>query len=114
MNVRRFVVCVSVALLFIAGCATAPEDDARRQAIEADIQDILTLSLGEDGKPPVANSGLTCCASAATISGTATYCGFVRPVPRASATRIASRSMTGSSGRGIRAGHGTGAPGAPA
>ena len=51
MNVRRSVVCVSVALLFIAGCATAPEDDARRQAIEADIQDILTLSLGEDGKP---------------------------------------------------------------
>jgi hypothetical protein len=51
MNVRRSVVCVSVALLLIAGCASAPEDDARREAIEADIQDILTLSLGEDGKP---------------------------------------------------------------
>jgi hypothetical protein len=51
MNVRRSVVCVSVALLFVAGCATTPEDESRRQAIEADIQDILQLSLGEDGKP---------------------------------------------------------------
>jgi hypothetical protein len=51
MNVRRYSVCVSVALLLIAGCATSPEDESRRQAIEADIQDILNLSLGEDGKP---------------------------------------------------------------
>jgi len=51
MNVRRYLVCVSVALLLIAGCATSPEDESRRQAIEADIQDILNLSLGEDGKP---------------------------------------------------------------
>lgn len=51
MNVRRYSVCVSVALLLIAGCATSPEDESRREAIEADIQDILNLSLGEDGKP---------------------------------------------------------------
>ena len=51
MNVRRSVVCVSVALFFVAGCATTPEDESRRQAIEADIQDILQLSLGEGGKP---------------------------------------------------------------
>ena len=51
MNVRRYSVCVSIALLLIAGCATSPEDESRREAIEADIQDILNLSLGEDGKP---------------------------------------------------------------
>jgi len=51
MNVRQSFVCVSVALLFIAGCATTPDDEGRRQAIEADIQDILNLSLGEDGQP---------------------------------------------------------------
>jgi len=51
MNVRQSFVCVSVALLFIAGCATTPDDESRRQAIEADIQDILNLSLGEDGQP---------------------------------------------------------------
>ena len=51
MNVRRYSVCVSVALLLIAGCATSPDDKSQRQAIEADIQDILSLSLGEDGEP---------------------------------------------------------------
>jgi len=51
MNMRRIAVCASVALLLIAGCASAPEDESRREAAEADIQDILTLSLGEDGKP---------------------------------------------------------------
>jgi len=51
MHARRYFVCVSVALLFIAGCASSPEDESRRQAIEADIKDILTLSPGEAGKP---------------------------------------------------------------
>ncbi|HSM30181.1 MAG TPA: DUF6491 family protein [Woeseiaceae bacterium] len=51
MDVRRYSVCVSVALLVIAGCATSPDDESRGQAMEADIQDILSLSLGEDGKP---------------------------------------------------------------
>ena len=51
MDVRRHVVCVSIALLFIAGCATPPDDESRRQAIDADIEDILSLSLGEGVKP---------------------------------------------------------------
>jgi hypothetical protein len=37
--------------LLVAGCATTPDGEDRREAIEADIQDILNLSLGQDGKP---------------------------------------------------------------
>ena len=51
MNARRPAVFVTAALLLVAGCATSPQDEERRQAIEADILDIVTLSLGEDGKP---------------------------------------------------------------
>jgi hypothetical protein len=51
MSGRRFAACMMAAVLLVAGCATSPEDDDRRQAIEADIQDILQLSLGEDGRP---------------------------------------------------------------
>ena len=51
MNVRRHFVCVSVALFFIAGCATSPDDESRRQANEADIQDILNLSTGDGTEP---------------------------------------------------------------
>ena len=51
MNVRRYFVCVAVALFFIAGCAMTPEDEDRLRAIEADIQDILSLSPGEGSQP---------------------------------------------------------------
>ena len=51
MNARRSAVCMAAALLIIVGCASSPDDESRRQAIEADIQDILNLSLGEDGQP---------------------------------------------------------------
>jgi outer membrane lipoprotein-sorting protein len=43
MHARRYFVCVSVALLFIAGCATAPEDESRRQA------KILSISASTSG-----------------------------------------------------------------
>jgi hypothetical protein len=51
MNVRRSAVCVAAVLLVSGGCASSPDDESQRRAIEADIQDILSLSLGEDGKP---------------------------------------------------------------
>ncbi len=51
MNSRRFAVFATAALLLVAGCASSPQDEDRRKAIEADILDILTLSAGEDGKP---------------------------------------------------------------
>jgi hypothetical protein len=51
MNARRSAICVAAALLLIAGCASSPEDESRRKANEADIQEILSLSIGEDGKP---------------------------------------------------------------
>ena len=51
MNVRRSAACVTVALLLAAGCATSPDNESRRQAIEADIEEILSLSAGEDAKP---------------------------------------------------------------
>jgi hypothetical protein len=51
MNARRSAICVAAALLIIAGCASSPDDESRRLAMEADIQDILELSLAEDGKP---------------------------------------------------------------
>lgn len=50
MNVR-YGVRVLAALLLVTGCATSPEEEDRREAIEADILDILSLSLGEDVKP---------------------------------------------------------------
>ena len=51
MNARRSAICVAAGLLIIAGCASSPDDESRRRAMEADIQDILELSLAEDGKP---------------------------------------------------------------
>ena len=51
MITERSAVCVAVILSLIAACASAPEDEARRQAIEADVREILSLSLGEDGRP---------------------------------------------------------------
>jgi predicted component of type VI protein secretion system len=49
MRTSRFTVCLATALLLVTGCATSPPDESERDAIEADIQDILNLALGEDG-----------------------------------------------------------------
>ena len=46
--------CAAVAaLLILAGCATSPEDESRRQNMEADIDEILTYELDktEFGEP---------------------------------------------------------------
>jgi hypothetical protein len=51
MRTSRFAVCLAAALLLVTGCATSPPDESEREAIEADVQDILNLALGEDGKP---------------------------------------------------------------
>ena len=51
MNLRRSAACAAAVLLIISGCASSPEDEDRRKAIEADIQEILSLSLGENIKP---------------------------------------------------------------
>ena len=51
MNARRANVCVLAALLLVAGCATTPDDEDQREAIDADILDILSLSLGGDSEP---------------------------------------------------------------
>lgn len=51
MNARRSAVCLAAVLFLVAGCASSPEDESRREAIEADILEILSLSLGEDVKP---------------------------------------------------------------
>ena len=49
MDTRRFTICTIVAsLLAFAGCATSPEDERRRQEMEADIDDILTYELDKD------------------------------------------------------------------
>jgi len=47
----RSAVCVAATLSMIAACASAPDDEGRRQAIEADVQEILSLSTGKDGRP---------------------------------------------------------------
>lgn len=51
MSVRRTAVCIAAVVLTIAGCASTPEAESRRESIDADIRDILSLSLGENGKP---------------------------------------------------------------
>jgi len=45
MNTRRLAISTVVALLVLASCATSPEDDSRRQNMEADIDEILTYEL---------------------------------------------------------------------
>ena len=51
MIVRRANVWVLAVLLLVPGCATTPAEEDQREAIEADILDILSLSLGEDSEP---------------------------------------------------------------
>lgn len=41
---------VLLALAIVAGCATSSEIEERRRAAEADIEDILSLSVDEDGE----------------------------------------------------------------
>jgi hypothetical protein len=46
MGTRRYAAWTAVlALLLLAGCATSPEAESRRLAIEADIQDILSQTV---------------------------------------------------------------------
>jgi hypothetical protein len=43
MGARRFVLCTVIAsFLMLASCATSPEDEHRRQEMEADIDEILS------------------------------------------------------------------------
>lgn len=54
MDTRRLMICTLVAsLLAFAGCATSPEDEERRKAMEADIDEILSYELDplEYGEP---------------------------------------------------------------
>jgi hypothetical protein len=54
MDVRRFaIIAVTAGLVAFAGCATSPEDERRRQDMEADIDEILGYELDEAeyGKP---------------------------------------------------------------
>ena len=54
MGTRRFAICTVVAfLLAFAGCATSPEDERRRQEMEADIDEIVSYELdrSEYGEP---------------------------------------------------------------
>lgn len=54
MDTRRLTICTLFAsLLAFAGCATSPEDEERRKAMEADIDDILSYELDplEYGEP---------------------------------------------------------------
>ncbi len=54
MHTRRLAVCLVIAsLLTAAGCATSPEDEARRKEMEADIDEILAFELdpAEVGEP---------------------------------------------------------------
>ena len=46
MDAKRFAICaVAAALLGFAGCAASPEDERRRQDMEADIDEILGYDL---------------------------------------------------------------------
>ena len=46
MDTRRFAACAIVAsLLTLAGCATSPEDERKREEMEADVDDILSYEL---------------------------------------------------------------------
>lgn len=54
MDTRRFAICTIVAsVLTFAGCATSPEDERRRQDMEADIDEIVGYELdkSEYGEP---------------------------------------------------------------
>ncbi len=46
MDIGRFLICTIVAsFLALAGCATSPLDEQKRQEMEADIDDILSYEL---------------------------------------------------------------------
>lgn len=46
MDTRKFTICTIVAaFLVLAGCATSPEDERKREEMEADIDDILSYEL---------------------------------------------------------------------
>ena len=48
MDAKKFALCaVAAALVAFAGCATSPEDERRRQDMEADIDEILGYELDE-------------------------------------------------------------------
>ena len=54
MDAKRFAICaIADGLLAFAGCATSPQDERRRQDMEADIDEILGYELDEAeyGKP---------------------------------------------------------------
>lgn len=54
MNTKHLTICTLVAsLLAFAGCATSPEDEERRKAMEADVDEILSYELDplEYGEP---------------------------------------------------------------
>lgn len=54
MDTRRFATCTIIAcFLALAGCAVSPEEERKRQEMEADIDDILsqTLDPAEYGEP---------------------------------------------------------------
>ena len=54
MHINRYFIClVAVILLLLVGCATSPEAESRRQAMEADIDEILSYKLdpAEFGEP---------------------------------------------------------------
>jgi hypothetical protein len=60
MGARRFVLCTVIAsFLMLASCATSPEDEHRRQEMEADIDEILSYELdkAEYGEPGNCLSG---------------------------------------------------------
>ena len=46
MHTNRYAICTTVAaLLLLSGCATSPEAEDRRQAMEADIDEIMNYKL---------------------------------------------------------------------
>jgi len=53
MGTRKLAISTVVAVLVLASCATSPEEDSRRQNMEADIDEILTYELdkSEFGEP---------------------------------------------------------------
>lgn len=54
MDTRRFATCAIIAsFLALAGCATSPDEERKRQEMEADIDDILSQTLDplEYGEP---------------------------------------------------------------
>jgi hypothetical protein len=54
MDTRKLAICtIAASLLVLAGCATSPEEEHRRQEMEADIDDILSQHVDplEYGEP---------------------------------------------------------------